>query len=722
MNLVIAEKPAVGRVYADVLGAKSKKEGFYEGNGFVVSWCIGHLLGLAQPQEYDSKYAQWCKEDLPINPSAWKYIATPSTKKQLKVLLDLIKRPDVTTIINGADAGREGELIFRLVYEQAKSKKPIQRLWVSSMEESALKEGFNNLRPGSDYESLYQAAKCRQQADWLVGMNFSRVFSIVYNTNLRVGRVQTPTLAMVVERFEKINNFVKKPFYVVRIAGAGFIAERERLDDRGIASEIANKCNGQTAVIQSIKKQDKTIAPPRLYDLTTLQREANKLLGLTAAKTLEVVQGLYERKIVTYPRTDSKFITEDMAHGIDGLVAMANGLLAGTIVNYGGKSKAHAPNVKLIVNNSKVTDHHAILPTMQAGSVDIKALTADERNILLMICTKLICATGEKHNYSETVVTVVCCDEVFAAKGKTITDNGWKQVEESFFKSFSKSKKEAGAASASKEDTENAALPLNMSEGQQFTAQTSVREGFTSPPKHYTEDTLLASMETAGIEGVEEEIERRGIGTPATRASILEGLVKSELLKRDKKNLLPTEKGIALIKVLPDKVKSPLLTASWENDLKRMERGEVTANGFLQSINGFVGEVVSIYGDTAAEDNNPFSTSGAVGRGSTGEIIGTCPRCAGSITESPKAFSCEHSRNKSCGFVLWKDNKWFASQGKKITKTIATALVKNGRVFIKDLKSQKSGKTYSAMVVLDDNKDGYVGFKLDFGQQKGAKL
>ena len=704
MKLVVAEKPSVGKAYADVLGAKTKKDGYYEGSGYIVSWCIGHLLGLAEPSSYDEKYRAWRKEDLPISPTVWKYAASPSTKKQLKVLVDLMKRSAVDTIINGADAGREGELIFRLVYEHAKSKKPIQRLWLSSMEESAIKEGFRNLRPGTDYDSLYQAAKCRQQADWLVGMNFSRGFSIAYNANLRVGRVQTPTLAMVVDRFEKINNFIKEPFYIVALSGAGFTAERERLPDKALADAVAAKCNGKTAVIQTIKKQDKSIAPPRLYDLTTLQREENKLFGLTASKTLEIVQGLYERKVVTYPRTDSKFITDDMAYGIDSLVTMAGSLLA-SATNGTVFAKDFTPNVPLIVDNSKVSDHHAILPTMQAGSVNINALNADERNILLMICAKLICAVNEKHTYAETAVTVTCCDEIFTVKGKVIKNNGWKQAEDDFLKSIGKNKKS---------DDENTALPTDINEGQQFTAQTAVREGFTSPPRPYTEDTLLAAMETAGVEGVEEEIERRGLGTPATRSGIIDGLVKSELLKRDKKNLLPTEKGINLIKVLPDKVKSPLLTADLENSLKRMEKGEVSADGFMKSINSFIADVINTHGNVTAEHAKLFG--GAKGGNGFGEIIGICPRCGGNIAESPKAFSCEHTRSKACGFTLWKENKWFASQGKKITKTIAISLIKDGKVFIKDLKSQKSGKTYSATVVLDDNKDGYTNFKLDFGK------
>ena len=704
MKLVIGEKPSASKAYADVLGAKTKKDGYYEGNGYVVSWCVGHLLGLAQPSEYDVKYEKWRKEDLPISPVTWKYVASISTKKQLKVLVDLMKRSDIDTIINGADAGREGELIFRLVYEHAKCQKPVKRLWVSSMEEYALKEGFNNLRSGADYDTLFQAAKCRQQADWLVGMNYSRLFSIVYNANLRVGRVQTPTLAMVVERFEKINNFSKEPFYVVELAGGGFTAERERLADKSLAADVASKCNGQTAIIHSVKKQDKSIAPPRLYDLTTLQREANKLFGLTASKTLEIVQGLYEMKILTYPRTDSKFITQDMAYGIDNLVVMCNQILTKATGNE-TFANSFTSNVGLIVNNSKVTDHHAIIPTMSVGSADIKALGSDERNVLLMICAKLICAVNEKHTYAETAVSVECCGEIFTAKGKTITNNGWKRIEDDFVKSLSRNKKD---------DCEGTALPANLTEGQQFTSKTSIREGFTSPPKHYTEDTLLSAMENAGVEGVEEEIERKGLGTPATRASIIENLVKNEYLQRDKKNLLPTEKGINLIKILPDKVKSPLLTADWENQLKRMERKEVTPTAFMKSINDFIREVIRTYGNATTENANLFGTA----NGGTGEIIGSCPRCGGNVAESPKAFSCEHTRSKQCGFILWKDNRLFSSQGKKITKGIAVQLITNGQAFIPDLKSQKSGKKYGATILLDDSGKGFVGFKMEFSNKK----
>jgi len=714
MKLVIAEKPSASKAYADVLGAKSKKDGYYEGNGYIVSWCVGHLLGLAEPSAYDEKYAKWDKNDLPISPSAWKYIASPSTKKQLKMLVDLMKRPDIEVVINGADAGREGELIFRLVYEHAKCNKPVKRLWVSSMEESALKEGFRSLRNGADYDRLYQAAKCRQQADWLVGMNYSRLFSIVYNANLRVGRVQTPTLAMVVERFEKINSFAKEPFYVVELAGVGFTAKRERLMEKHFAVDIADKCNGQTAVIRSVKKQEKSIAPPRRYDLTTLQREANKMFGITASKTLEILQGLYEKKLVTYPRTDSKFITDDMAHSIPSLVEMSAQVMPFSVAvsKVEMDNSLHLPvgvhiakiNTTTIVKNAGVTDHHAILPTMQLNNVNINTLSKDEISIVVMICAKLLCAVNEKHIYAETTVTVECNGEVFTAKGKTVTKDGWKQIEDELSEFLGRN---------NKADGESAALPTSLCEGQQFVADASVREGFTSPPKHFTEDTLLSAMENAGAEGVEEEIERKGLGTPATRAGIIENLVKNDFLRRDKKNLLPTDKGVSLIKVLPDKVKSPLLTADWENNLKRMERGEVTASEFMQSINDFVGDIIRTYGNAPTDNDNPFgSTNGS------GEIIGKCPRCGGDVSETPKAFSCERTRSKACAFILWKENKFFLSQGKKITKGIAAQLVNDGRVFIPDLKSKKTNKKYGATILIDDSDDGYICFKLEFNSAK----
>ena len=694
LNLVIAEKPSVSKALADVLGAKTRRDGSYEGNGYVISWCVGHLLGFAEPQAYDEKFSKWRYEDLPIVPEEWRYTATASTKKQLKILVDLMKRKDITTITNACDSGREGELIFRLVYEHAKCKKPIKRLWISSMEETAIADGFRNLKDGADYDGLFHSAKCRQQADWLVGMNFSRLFSVLYNAQLRVGRVQTPTLAMIVEREDKISNFIKEPFYVVE-ATAVIKAEREKLTDKATAEAIAAACDGKPAVVKSVERKDKSESAPKLYDLTTLQREANRLFGYTASQTLSAVQNLYEQKIVTYPRTDSRFITEDMAGGISALVqSVAVGLPFAVSVE--------GVNVPQIVNNAKVTDHHAIIPTPTMPNADISALPTAERDILLMICTRLISAVSNKHLYAETLITLDCGGEVFTTKGKTITQNGWKAVEQAFFTSIGKTKKDEGEP-----------LP-ELSEGEQFAVNTSVREGFTKPPKHYTEDLLLSAMETAGAEAMPEDAERKGLGTPATRAAIIENLVKSGLLARKDKLLLPTDKGVNLIKVLPDTVKSPKLTAEWEHDLKRIERGDLSVDSFMAAINQSVTDTVKAHNAVPDELKALFPSS----RPQTGGItIADCPRCDGGIAESPKGFFCN---NKGCKFAIFKESKYFTTKRVTLTKEIATALIVKGRIFLKGLHSEKSGKPYNATIVLDDSGEGYPSFKMEF-EPKGAK-
>jgi len=689
-NLVIAEKPSVAKAIADVLGAKTRRDGSYEGNGYVISWCVGHLLGLAEPQTYDEKYSKWRYEDLPIAPQEWKYTATASTKKQLKILVDLMKRKDISTIINACDSGREGELIFRLVYEHAKCKKPIKRLWISSMEESAISVGFNNLKDGTDYDSLYHSAKCRQQADWLVGMNYSRLFSVLYNAQLRVGRVQTPTLAMIVDREQKIGGFVKEPFYVVEATHGDIKAEREKVKDKPTAEATAAECDGKTAVVKSVERKEKSESAPKLYDLTNLQREANRFFGYTAAQTLSAVQNLYEQKIVTYPRTDSRFITEDMADGIPALVSsVASSLTFG--INVGNV------NVPQIVNNKKVTDHHAIIPTSAMSKTDISSLPTADKNILMMICTRLISAVSEKHIYAETVITLDCGGEVFTTKGKTIIQNGWKAVEQAFFNSIGKQKK-----------NEDKPLP-ELSEGQEFSINASVREGFTKPPKHYTEDLLLSSMETAGAEEMPDDVERKGLGTPATRAAIIENLVKSGLLVRKDKNLLPSDKGVNLIKVLPDAVKSPILTAEWENDLKRMEHGELSADDFMTAINRSVHDTVKAYNAVPDELKALFPSNRP--QGGTGEVIGKCSRCGGGIAESPKGFFCD---NKACKFAFFKESKYFTSKKVTLTKDIVIALLTEGRIFMKGLHSEKSGKTYNATIILDDSGEGYPSFKMEF--------
>jgi DNA topoisomerase-3 len=681
----------VARAVSAVLGAKTNKNGVYEGNGYIVGWCVGHLLAPAEPHEYDDKYKKWRYTDLPIIPSEWKYTTNNDTKKQLKILCDLMKRPDVDVIINACDAGREGELIMRLVYEHARCTKKIMRLWINSMEETAIEQGFRSLKDGAAYDNLYQSALCRQKADWAVGLNLSRLFSIIYNARLRVGRVQTPTLAMIVEREAKVGAFVKEPHYTVEITDGRFIAEREKVKDKRTAEGICSDVVGKTAEVTSIQRNEKSTIAPKLYDLTTLQREANRLFGYTASQTLNCVQNLYEQKLCTYPRTDSRYITEDMAAGIPRLVNETAAVLPFSV----GDVKA---NPAQIVNNAKVSDHHAIIPTPAMPKSDLSSLPAAERNILYIIATRLISAVSDKHTYAETVITVEYNDEVFTAKGKTVIQDGWKAVEQAFADSTGKKKKD-----------EEKQLP-DLDEGYRFIAKAAVREGFSQPPKHFTEDTLLSAMENAGAEDMPEDAERKGLGTPATRAGIIENLVKSGFLERKEKNLLPTVNGVNLIKVLPELVKSPMLTAEWENHLKRIERGEMTARDFMTAITKFVEGLVKTYNAATDEGKALFPSDRK-----PGEVVGKCPRCGADVSEAAKGFFCG---NASCRFGLFKDNKFFTAKKKMLTKEIAAALLADGRIFIPDLMSEKTGKPYGATVVLDDKSEGYVFFRLEFDKGK----
>ena len=683
----------MARAVSAVLGAKTNKNGAYEGNGYIIGWCVGHLLAPAEPHEYDEKYAKWRYVDLPIIPSEWKYTANDGTKKQLETLCGLMKRPDVDAIINACDAGREGELIMRLVYEHARCTKKIKRLWINSMEETAIEQGFRALKNGADYDNLYHSALCRQKADWAVGLNLSRLFSIIYNARLRVGRVQTPTLAMIVEREAKIAAFVKEPHYTVEITDGRFIAEREKVKDKQTAEGICSDVIGKTAIVTSVQRNEKSSAAPKLYDLTTLQREANRLFGYTAAQTLNCVQNLYEQKLCTYPRTDSRYITEDMAAGIPRLVTETAAVLPFSV----GELKI---NPAQIVNNAKVSDHHAIIPTAAMTKADLSALPAAERNILNMVASRLISAVSDKHIFAETVVTVECNGEVFTAKGKTVIQDGWKAVEQKFADSAGKKKKD-----------EDKPLP-DLDEGYRFNAKAAVREGFSQPPKHFTEDLLLSAMENAGAEEMPDDAERKGLGTPATRAGIIENLVKSGFLERKDKTLLPTIKGVNLIKVLPESVKSPMLTAEWENHLKRVERGEMSARDFMTAITKFVEGLVKTY-NTATDEGKALFPSDR----KQGEVIGKCPRCGSDISEAARGFFCG---SPSCKFGLFKDNKFFTAKKKTLTKEIASALLADGRVFIPDLMSEKTGKPYGATVVLDDKGEGYAFFRLEFEKGKGS--
>ena len=689
-SLVICEKPSQAKAIAAVIGANTRRDGYLEGGGYLVSFCVGHLLQLAEPQDYDERYKKWRREDLPIIPREWKYKPNPKTKDQLKKLAELLKRPDVDCVINGADSGREGELIFRLVFEHCRSKLPVKRLWISSLEESAIAEGFRNLKDGAEYETLYQSALCRQRADFLVGINGTRLFSTVYGANLKLGRVQTPTLAMIVNRDAKIAGFVKEPYYIAAIEGGGLTAEREKLSDKAAAEGIRAACDGKTAVIQLVQSQEKSVAPPRLYDLTALQREANRMFGYTATQTLNALQNLYERKCASYPRVDSRFITEDMAAGVPALVSAAAGLLPFSV-------DADNINVPQIVNNAGVSDHHALLPTNTAATADLSALPTAERNILQMLCVRLVSAVSEKHIYSETVITVECGGEIFTVKGKTVIAEGWKAIEQAFSASMGK-----------KQKNEESGLP-EVFEGQSFIAKSAVREGFSSPPRPHTEDTLLASMETAGAEDMPDDVERRGIGTPATRASIIESLVTSGYLERKGKQLLATQQGKNFITILPDAVKSPLLTANWETSLKCVEHGELSADDFMTAIQSFIGDIITEHSAPSAEGLALFPPK------ASGEVVGKCSRCGNDVTEAPKGFFCS---NPNCKFALFRDNKFFTAKKKKITKEIAAALLSEGRVFMSGLHSSRTGKKYNATIIMSDPGEGYVQFELEFEKKR----
>lgn len=699
MKLVIAEKPSVGMALAAVLGANEKKDGYLEGGGYLVSWCVGHLLELAQPEAYGDQYAKWRYGDLPILPETWRYEVPKDKKKQLDLLVRLMKDKRVDSVVCATDAGREGELIFRLVYQYARCTKPMERLWISSMEEAAIREGFEHLRPGSDYDKLYDAAVCRAGADWLIGINATRLFSVLYGVTLNVGRVMSPTLALLVQREKDIQAFVSQPFYIPEITCGGFTASGEKLSGKADAEKICTSCDGQAASVQSVEKQVKTVQPPRLYDLTTLQRECNRIYGYTAQQTLDYAQSLYEKKLATYPRTDSQYLTEDMQATAASLVLWLRDNLTF------GKGCTGEPDIDRVTDSSKVTDHHAIIPTVEIARTDLSELPIGERDVLALIAARLLYATAQPHRYEAVTAVLDCGGYLFEAKGKTVLQTGWKEVERLYRRSQSKQEEK---------ESEDAALPI-LQEGQSFAkVSAGIREGKTSPPRHHTEDSLLAAMETAGAGDMPEDGERKGLGTPATRAATLEKLVSAGFVQRKKKQLIPTEKGENLILVLPDNIKSPMLTAEWESMLKQVERGEIPADAFLEGIADM--SRVLIKAHTAPEER--FIGLFPDVKGNSREAVGTCPRCGASVYEGKKGFFCD---NRDCSFALWKDNKFFSSKKKTLTKSVAAALLKEGRVSMSGLYSEKTGRTYNAIVLLDDTGDKYVNFKLDFPAKKGGR-
>ena len=697
MKLIIAEKPSVAASIAAAIGVREKKNGYWEGLNAIVSWCVGHLVELAQAPDYNPKYTKWRWEDLPILPEQWKYTVSDATRKQFETLQSLMNREDVETIVCATDAGREGELIFRLVYNQAGCHKPVQRLWISSMEEEAIRQGLRDMRDDTDYDRLYDAALCRAQADWLVGINASRLYSLLYDTTLNIGRVMTPTLALIVSREEAISRFQPETFYTVELR-SGLTAATERLSTRSEADYIMRKCLNKAATVEYIQKKRHTEKPPKLYDLTSLQQDANRTFGFSAQQTLDYTQSLYEKRLVTYPRTDSRYLTGDMERSLPNLAHA----VAGAFLFTAGLNLAFHPGQ--VIDDDQVTDHHAIIPTMEMAEEKLSDLPAGELDILHLISVRLLAALGGDHEYEETTVTLKCEGILFTARGKTVTKMGWKIPEATFQGSL--------GSRADRDRDSQPALP-ELKEGQElYPVTTTVKEGKTTPPKRYTEDTLLAAMETAGVEDMPEDAERKGLGTPATRAGILEKLIACGYVERkgDKKtkSLVPTQKGIGIITILPDLLKSPALTAEWETRLKAIENGRAEAEAFLADITAMLKEL-SQTAERVPGTDRLFPTNH--------KVMGTCPHCGAPVMEKKAGYICQNPR---CHFAIWKDCHFFTKQGKGMTPDIAAALLRDGRVSVQGFISRKTGKPYNADVLLKADGDGNAKFSLEFPKKRKA--
>ena len=691
-KLVICEKPSVAKSIASALGVTSRADGYFEGNGYLVSWCIGHLVGLADAAAYDGRYKKWRYEDLPILPDPFRYVVSEEKAAQFHILCSLMERPDVTELVNACDAGREGELIFRLVYEVAGCSKPFSRLWISSMEDAAIREGFADLRPGADYDPLYQSALCRQKADWLIGINASRLFSVLYHRTLNVGRVQTPTLAMLADRDSKIVLFRKEKYHHVRLALEGTEAVSDRIVSPEDAQAIRDACDGQRAVCVSVVREKKVEKPPKLYDLTTLQREANRVFGYTAKQTLDYAQSLYEKKLLTYPRTDSRYLTSDMAETASVVLHLA------ARVPPFNACPEFFPDVLTLVNDKEVSDHHALIPTLELEKADVPALPVGECNILLLVCCKLLCAAAEPFVYEAITATFDCGGHTFTAKGKQVLSQGWRAIQEVFCSSLKEKPEDEDAGGV---------LPA-LIEGQVFEPFTaSVTEHFTSPPRPYTEDSLLAAMENAGKEDIPEDAERRGLGTPATRAAIIEKLVSGGFVERKGKNLIPTKAGVNLVTVLPELLTSPKLTADWEQQLNEVAKGQASPENFMDGIEAMAAELVRKYSHISEDGQKLFQPEK--------ETVGLCPRCGKPVYEGKKNFACS---DRACQFVMWKNDRFWTSRRKEMTRKIAADLLKKGRTSVKGMWSEKKGSTYDAVVILDDTGGKYVNFKLEFPKRK----
>ena len=678
MKLVIAEKPSVAKAIARVIGANTNEEGYVSGGGYAVSWCIGHLAELASAESYEERYAKWKYEDLPIFPNPWQYSVSEDKRKQTEILVRLMHREDISEIINACDAGREGELIFRTVYRIAKCDKPIKRLWISSMEDQAIREGFQNLKPGSQYENLYMAALARSKADWLVGINATRLFSVLYHRTLNVGRVVSPTLALMVEREAQISAFQSEPYYKVILDFGSFRAESERISNLYEAESIQHECERSPAYVGSVEEKKKSEQPPALYDLTTLQRDANRILGFTAQQTLDYLQSLYEKKLCTYPRTDSRFLPNDMHDSVLGIVQLSASMI--------GVTPLDVCNTASVCNSKKVTDHHAIILTQSARNTDLESVPVGEREILMLIAKRTVCAVSEPYSYLETKAIIRCGNAIFTAKGKNVTDWGFRAYDR-------------------KEDDLGTLPPL--SEGERLEKAVSLAEGKTTPPKHYTEDTILSAMEN--VKDIPDEAERKGLGTPATRAGIIEKLVSVGFVERKKgkksTHLVPTEIGTSLVTVLPEELQSPLLTAEWEEKLIEIEKGERDPNHFLAEIEAMVERLVREY--KVIDKAEVLFPSGR-------PVVGKCPRCGSDVTESKRGYFCEKN---SCKFALWRDNRFLTGKKINLTNKMAENLLADGKAFVCGIYSEKTGKRYDAYIRLKDDGEK-TRFELDFGKER----
>ena len=690
MILVIAEKPSVAQTIAAVLGAKEKKDGFLTGSGYIVSWCVGHLVGLSEADAYGEQYKKWSYDSLPILPQEWKYTVASDKEKQFKTLKELMHRADVSEVVNACDAGREGELIFRFVYEVAGCRKPTRRLWISSMEEAAIKEGFSHLKNGEAYDALFASALCRAKADWLIGINATRLFSVLYNHTLNVGRVQTPTLKMLVDRDAAITTFKKEKYYHVRLSLSGAEAASEKLSDRSEADRLKAACEASKAVCTSLVKEKKTIAPPKLFDLTSLQRETNRIYGYTAKQTLDLAQTLYEKKLLTYPRTDSAFLTDDMGETATGIIA----LLCGKLPFMAGIS--FTPEVSRVLNSKKVSDHHAIIPTMELAKADPDALPESEKNILTFAGARLLFATAAPHSFETVTAVFSCAGADFTARGKAVLAGGWKDLERRY-RATLKNKPEADD-----EDSADGTLP-ELAEGQGFdNPAAKVTEHDTTPPKPHNEASLLSAMERAGNEDTDPDAERKGLGTPATRAAVIEKLVSSGFVERKGKQLIPTKDGNNLVCILPDNLTSPKLTAEWENNLTQIAKGAADPGEFLSGIEAMARELVQTHAAALDGKKDLFREEKP--------SVGKCPRCGSPVHEGKKNYYCS---NKECAFVMWKNDRFFEERKTAFSAKIAAALLKSGKVNVKKLYSPKTGKTYDGTIVLADTGGKYVNYRIE---------